>query len=233
MNRILSVILILVICLSAFVGCTIQTKDEVHVSNTEIAEDTENTENTEYLSKTVRSLPATIDINSLDDCTVAVSLKKGDFYIDSDDRAVMNFTVYTYDLYDMVDIATLNENDVIVRLGEEVTVTDIERFGTGLVRVNGGEENGGFELISEENTVYYEIGMSDRKAYYELGKVTLPVSDNFVYSDESVLDEEAFEYCYDDFLSNEEDIEYNFTPYNTSVIIQDGEVIAMKKVYIP
>ena len=233
MKRNLSVILILVACFSAFVGCTIQTKDEVPVSNTEITEDTEDIENTEYLSKNVRSLPATIDINSLDDCTVAVSLKKGDFYIDGDDRAVMNFTVYTYDLYDMVDIATLNENDVIVRLGEEVTVTDIERFDTGLVRVNGGEENGGFELISEENTVYYEIGMSDRKAYYELGKVTLPVSDNFVYSDESVLDEEAFEYCYDDFLSNEEGIEYNFTPYNTSVIIQDGEVIAMKKVYIP
>jgi hypothetical protein len=134
-----------------------------------------------------------------------VSFEKGDVYVDDSGEAVIDMTVYTYDLYDMVDIATLNENDVIVRLGEEVTVTELERLDSGLVRINGGEENGGFELISNDNTVFFEIGMSDMKAYYELGKVTLPVSTEFVYTDASDLEAEAKEYYAGDFLSMYED----------------------------
>jgi hypothetical protein len=133
----------------------------------------------------------------------------------------------------MVDIASLNENDVIVRKNEEVKVTELERLESGLVRINGGEEKGGFDLISNDNTVYYETGMSDIKAYYELGEVTLPVSDEFEYVDESDLDSQARTYYPGDFLSEDAGIEYNFTPNNTTIVIQNGIVIKMNKVYMP
>ena len=81
---------------------------------------------------------------------------------------VKDVTVYSYELYDMVDIASLKENDVIVRRNEEVTVTELERLDSGIVRINGGEENAGFDLILNDSTIYYE-----------LGKVKLPVSDEF------------------------------------------------------
>ena len=145
----------------------------------------------------------------------------------------MDVTVYSYELYDMADIASLSENDVILRKNEEVKVTELERLESGLVRINGGEENGGFDLVSNDNTVYYEIGMNDIKAYYELGKATLPVSDEFEYIDESYPDAEAKIYYPGDFLTDDSGIDYSFSPNNTSVVIENGTIIKMNKVYMP
>ena len=145
----------------------------------------------------------------------------------------MDVTVYSYELYDMVDIASLKENDVIVRQKEEIKITELERLDTGLVHINGGEENGGFDLFSNDSTVYYEIGMNDIKAYYELGRVTLPVSDEFEYVDESDLDKGAKKYFAKDFLADNAGVEYNFYPNNTSIVIENGTIIKMNKVYMP
>ena len=133
----------------------------------------------------------------------------------------------------MVDIASLSENDVIIRKNEEVKATEIERLDSGLVRINGGEENGGFDLVSDESTVYFEVGANDAKAYYELGKATLPVSDEFEYIDESDLDAEAKIYYSGDFLAKDSGIDYNFSPNNTSIVIENGTVTKMSKVYMP
>lgn len=236
MKKTLLTIFVFALCLSMLAGCKTQTQNEevtdVNTENTEITE-TETTEDVEVEVKTVNPLPETVDVNNLDNCTVAVSFEQGDAYVDDEGKMMLDAKVYTYELYDMVDIATLEVNDVIVRRGENVVVEEIERLETGLIRINGGEENGGFELISDNNTVYYEIGMSDIKAYNELGEVTLPVSTEFVYTDESDLDAEPTEYYAGDFLTEDAGIVYNFTPNNTSVVIENGTIIAMKKVYTP
>ena len=215
MKKTLSVILTLILSVGLIAGCNSQTGKE------------------ENNAKVINPLPETLDVNALDNCTVAVSLEKGDVYVDDNGKMVMNLTVYSYELYDMVDIASLKENDVIVRKDEEVTITEVERTDSGLVRINGGEENGGFDLISNDSTVYYETGMNDIKAYYEIGMVTLPVSDEFEYIDESVLDSEAKTYYPGDFLTDDAEIEYNFTPNNTSIVIENGTIIKMNKVYMP
>lgn len=215
MKKTLSIILTLILSVGLFAGCNSQTGKE------------------ENNAKVINPLPETLDVNALDNCTVAVSLEKGDVYVDDNGKMVMNLTVYSYELYDMVDIASLKENDVIVRKDEEVTITEVERTDSGLVRINGGEENGGFDLISNDSTVYYETGMNDIKAYYEIGMVTLPVSDEFEYIDESVLDSEAKTYYPGDFLTDDAEIEYNFTPNNTSIVIENGTIIKMNKVYMP
>ena len=215
MKKTLSIILTLILSVGLFAGCNSQTGKE------------------ENNAKVINPLPETLDVNVLDNCTVAVSLEKGDVYVDDNGKMVMNLTVYSYELYDMVDIASLKENDVIVRKDEEVTITEVERTDSGLVRINGGEENGGFDLISNDSTVYYETGMNDIKAYYEIGMVTLPVSDEFEYIDESVLDSEAKTYYPGDFLTDDAEIEYNFTPNNTSIVIENGTIIKMNKVYMP
>ena len=214
MKKLLLVVLELVICVSLLAGCKAQIEPD---NNSDV----------------ISPLPETLDINNLDNCTVSASLKKGDAYVDDSGKMVMNITVYSYELFDMVDIASLKENDVILRRNEEVKITKLERLDTGIVRINGGEENGGFDLISNNNTVYYETGMNDVKAYYELGKITLPVSDEFEYFDESDLDAEAKCYYPGDFLKEDSEIEYNFFPSNTSVVIENGAIIKMTKVYIP
>ena len=215
MKKTLSIILTLILSVGLFAGCNSQTgKEENNV-------------------KVINPLPETLNVNALDNCTVAVSLEKGDAYVDDNGKMVMNLTVYSYELYDMVDIASLKENDVIVRRNEEVTITEVEHTASGLVRINGGEENGGFDLVSNDNTVYYESGMNDIKAYYELGKITLPVSVDFRYIDESEPEKEAKTYYPGDFLTDYAGLEYNFTPNNTTVVIEDGVIIRMNKVYMP
>ena len=217
MKRMLSITLVVILCLSLFVGCKTQP---------------ENKEVEEVTANVIKPLPETVDVNNLGDCTVAISLEKGNAYVDDSGKMVMKLKVYSYEIYDMTDIASLKENDVIVRRNEEVNIATIERLDTGLVRINGGEENGGFDLISNDNTVYYEIGMSDMKNYYELGEVTLPVSDEFEYVDQSNPDDEKVYYP-GDFLTDAENIEYNFNPNNTTVIVEDGVVVKMNKVYMP
>ena len=207
MKKILSLVLVVAICFAFLSGCKTEMQNE----------------------NVIHPLPETIDINALDDCTVAVAIEKGDVYV-ADGKTMLNAAVFTYDLYDMVDIASLKEKDVIVRKNEEIRIEKIERLESGLVRINGGEENGGFDLISNDSTVYYETGMSDVKAYYELGEVELPVSEKFEYVDESDLEAEPKYYTVEELMS---EVEYNFIPNNTSIVIENGTVIKMNKVYMP
>ncbi len=207
MKKMLS--LLLVVCLMVICGCQSETVNKNAIS----------------------PLPETLDIENLKNCTVAVSLEQGDIFIDEDNKVQMKVTVYTYDLYDMVDIAGLEVGDTIIRLGEEIEITEIERLDTGLIYINGGETKGGFDLNTNDNTVYYESGLSDIKAYYELGEITIPVHETFVYSDESNLDGEPLLYTADDMLT--EKIEYVFTPHNTSIIIQDSSIVKMIRRYVP
>ena len=215
MKKTLSVILTLILSVGLIAGCNSQTGKEANNA------------------KVISPLPETLDVNALDNCTVAVSLEKGNAYVDDSGKMVMDVTVYSYELYDMVDISTLEENDVIVRQNKEVKITGLERLDSGLVRINGGEENGGFDLVSNDNTVYYESGMNDAKAYYELGKATIPVSVDFRYFDESEPEKEEKSYYPGDFLTDDAGIEYNFTPNNTSIVIENGYIIRMNKVYMP
>lgn len=184
-------------------------------------------------SAVITPLPVTIDITRLEDCMVAISLEKGDFYRDKTGAVMMDVTVFVYDLYDMIDISLMKEGDTILRGQDEILISSIERKESGLVLINGGLDKGGFELYTEGNTVYYEKGYSDSKFYYELGKVTLPVSPDFIYNDASDLDKDAVIFSAEDFLKDVSGIDYHFYANNTTIQIEKGYVTAMTRVYVP
>jgi hypothetical protein len=181
----------------------------------------------------IMPLASTLDINNLTDCTVAVSLNKGDVYVDDAGIMQMKVTVYDYDLYDMVDISQLKEGDTIVIGKKDVMISSLERNRAGSVIINGGLDQGGHELITDDSGVFYETGYSDVKSYYSLGESTIRVSTDFEYSDKSILDAEEKVYYPGDFLTEDSGIDYNFTPHNTNIIITAGQVIAMNRVYVP
>ncbi|MBP3610387.1 MAG: hypothetical protein J6J42_08645 [Lachnospiraceae bacterium] len=181
----------------------------------------------------ISPLPVTIDMNDLTNCTLAVSFKKGDAYVDDTGAMQLKVTVYTYDLYDMIDIALLKEGDTLVLRGQEVPVTSLTRTDQGSVEINGGLDNGGYELSTDNNTVFYETGYSDVKSYYALGEATLRVSGDFIFTDASDLDKEEVIYYPGDFLTDDAGIDYYFSPHNTSIVIKDGQVISMQRVYTP
>ncbi|MBP3570010.1 MAG: hypothetical protein J6K04_12695 [Lachnospiraceae bacterium] len=184
-------------------------------------------------AKTISPLPVTIDMNNLTDCTVAVSFDKGDAYVDDNGVMQLKVKVYTYDLYDMVDIAMLTPGDTIILRGEDVLVTDLVRTDFGAVQINGGLDAGGYELITTENTVYFETGYSDAKTWFELGEATLPVSGDFILTDKMDLDKGEVTYYAGDFLTDDAGIFYHFIPNNTTIIIQNGQIIEIERIYTP
>lgn len=223
MKKTLSIILITLICVTLFAGCTTQpTENTIGTISEETPEKKEGF---------VYPLPETLDINNLENCTMSVSFKEGDFFTDNDGKMMLSLVVHSYERYDAADIDSLKENDVIVRLKEEVTVTEIQRLDSGLVQINGGDGYGGFDLITVDNATYFEVGPNDINNYYELGKVTLPVSEDFVLADESDINAGEKQYNADYFTS--EDAEYNFYPNNTSVEVENGIVVKMNKYYMP
>ena len=138
-------------------------------------------------AKTISPLHVTIDINNLNNCTVAVSFEKGDAYVDDTGVMRLKVKVYTYDLYDMVDIALLAPGDSILLRGEEVLITSLVRTDNNAVQINGGLDVGGYELITSDNTVFFETGYSDVKTYFALGKAVLNVSNDFIFIDNKVV----------------------------------------------
>lgn len=253
MKKLIALVLVLV-CVLGMVGCK-ETKSVSDISestatemqeiqqtaetqrqeeqSTEVVEDQQTATSEKKEAATVIPLPVTIDIMKLEDCMAAISLEKGNFYTDKTGAVIMDVTVFVYDLYDMADISMIKEGDTILRGQEEILISSIECNENGLVLINGGLDNGGFELYTEENTVYYERGYSDMKSYYELGKVSLPVSPDFIYNDASDLDKGAVIFSAEDFLQDAVGIDYHFNANNTTIQIEDGYVTTMTRVYTP
>ena len=191
------------------------------------------------VSETVRSggrispLPSAIDMSHLDNCTVFVSLKEGDAYVDDTGAMQMKITVYDYDRYDMTDMARLQPGDILTIRKNDITVTDLEREASGTVKINGGLVGDGYELVTDDSGVYYEILTNDAHYWQELGTATIPVSPDFTLSDSSDPEKgEVIRYP-GDFLMADGPIDYDFTPNQTSLVIQDGRVISMRRIYIP
>ena len=184
--------------------------------------------------KTVSPLPSGIDPEHLEDCTVAVSFDKGDAYVDDTGAMQLKVKVYDYDLYDMADVSALQVGDKITFCREDVEVTSLERDDDGTVVINGGLENGGIELVSNDSTAYYADGFDDMKQYYELGEATVPVSaDEFTFVDSSDLDKDPVTYYPGDLLMEDSEFEYNFTPNNTTLTVQGGYAVHLERVYNP
>lgn len=227
-----------IVC-TLLIGCNIANEEQNNgagkVTEAELAEDETVEADTNIETETaviISPLPNDIDINHLENGTLAVSLEQGDAYVDDTGAMQMDVTVYTYDLYDMIDIANLKEGDTIIIRGQEVKVTSLERTDMGLL-INGGLDENGYELRTDESTVWYEIGYSDIKSYYEVGKATIRVSADMNFYDSSDLDKGEVIYYPGDFLTDKAGIIYYFVPNNTSIVIEDGMIIEMYRRYTP
>lgn len=221
MKRITSLLLILCILLS---GCT-DSKEMSDIPNT--SDNTTPTESTLILSP----LPDTT-MASLSDATVAVSLEEGNAYVDDTGKMQMDLTIYAYDQYDMVDIARLKIGDIIACHSGDIIVTSMEQNEAGTIFINGGLDNGGFDLVTDDNGVFYEVGFNDHKNWYEVGKTTIRVSADFVFTDSSDLDQGELIFYPGSFLIGEV-TNYDFSPYNTTIRIENSQIVEMNRRYIP
>ena len=193
----------------------------------EMFEEAEQTES----AAVIRPLPDTT-MDNLQDATIAVSFEEGDVYVDDTGKLQMEAKIYTYDKYDMVDIAMLKVGDTIVTHAGEVKVTALERSAAGTVYVNGGLDNGGFDLVTDDCGVFFETGYSDVKSWYQVGEATIRVSVDFKGLDTSNPDAGEVVLYPGSFLVGEVS-NYDFTPHNTTIRIENGQVMELTRVYMP
>ena len=180
-------------------------------------------------SQIINPLPDTT-MENLTDAILSVSLNEGDAYVDDNGRMQMDLKIYTYDMYDMVDIADLKVGDTIVRHSGEVKVVSKEQSETGTISINGGLENGGFDLATDNCGIFYETGFNDVKNWYEIGEATIRVSTDFIGIDNADPERGEVIIYPGDFLIGAV-TNYDFTPYNTTIRVEDGQIVEMNRVY--
>lgn len=171
-------------------------------------------------------------MENLTDAILSVSLAEGDAYVDETGKMQMDLKIYSYDCYDMVDISNLKVGDILVKHSGKVQVTSIEQNDAGTIYINGGLDNGGFDLVTDDCGVFYEMGYNDHKNWYQVGEATIRVSADFKGSD--CADPELGEVVIypGDFLVDAV-TNYDFTPYNTTIRIEGGQIVEMNRRYIP
>lgn len=234
------IFIILVICL-LLTGCSkAEDKPEAEeISESAEAAETvpeadlqpETTENPEASLAKIFPLPDTT-MDNLDNAILSISLEEGDAYVDDTGKMQMDVKIYSYDKYDMADVSMLKVGDIIVSHAGEVEIASIERKDNGSISINGGLDADGFELATGDNGIFYEQGYNDAKIWYEVGLATIRVSVDFMCYDTSDLEKGEVLYYPGSFLTGEV-TDYNFTPYNTSIRVENGQVVEMYRVYIP
>ena len=171
-----------------------------------------------------------MDTENLADGTYAVSFTPADV-IDDGGLLELHFTVYDYARYDAVQISQLAAGDTLVVDGQDMTVETVEDTEAGIF-VNGGLENGGVDLAPGDGGTYYISQMDDAKDYQTVGEATLPVSQDFVLTDDSDPDHPGQTLLSGDLFSLEDD-GVGFTANNTSLTVEGGYVVSAQRVYIP
>lgn len=233
MKTILAFVLLASMLLSGCQSAQVPAETETVFAETEaaIAATEEAAEETAD-GKTLLPLPDTT-MESLDDATAAIAFGEGDFYRAENGLVMLRMQVYSYDKYDLVEVSQFQAGDTILLCGEEILAETVEQDEFGTILINGGLDNDGIDLITDDNGVFYARDYSDMKHWYLVGEAEYAVSDNFLYTDSSDLEQEPKTYSAEDFLNGNPDLDYMHFPQNTQVRLEKGEVAALERFYTP
>lgn len=170
-------------------------------------------------------------VEEFDNAKFAASFGAGDFIKNADGTFTLTTMIYRYEMFSSEDIQSLKVGDTIWCLGKNIAVETIEVRDSGLIVVNGGIENGGRYFKTDENGLYFESGMNDRHSYYEIGENTYTLSADFVFTDNSDMDNPKT-YTAEELMSL---LTYDthFVNSNTIVETSNGVVTAIVRNYIP
>lgn len=214
-----------------FTGCASRNGGNGPEAAPEVTQSVSATAAAEQTPAKIHPLPDTA-MENLTDAVLSVSLEEGGAYVDDTGKMQMDVKIFTYDKYDMVDVSMLKVGDILVTHAGEVEITALSRREDGTILINGGLDENGMDLITDETGVFYESGYSDVKNWYPIGEATIRVSTDFLYHDTSDLDRGEVLYYPGDFLIGAV-TDYHFTPYNTTIRVENGQIIEMYRVYTP
>ncbi len=204
--------------------------------------------------KVIAPLTAEVDTANLADGIYSVEIKS----VEKDgDQAKADLVIYTQDLYDVVDITTMQPGDTIVFRGEEVEVKSVEETepvtltdadgnegSYAVYEVNGPIEEGGIELVAGEGGTYRYLGLDDHPTYTEHGDATVEIAADAVINDKAhILDDPAGQLSDEgvtmttaEFADGFEEEANNHIPYtelNTTVRTEGGVIVEISRKFIP
>ena len=148
-------------------------------------------------------------------------------------------TIEAYDIYDIVDMNTMKEGDTIQVAGQEVKIDSVTKNDSGLISINGGTEEGGYDFISlesEDGNGYRTVTMDDYPLYYSMGETDLTISAAVKVSDALGDDPSAEPTVVEgsDFASYMQEHSADaWTCGSTSVSIENGQVVEVNRIWVP
>ena len=183
-------------------------------------------------SNEVAPLATAIDTAALADGTYAVSFVATDASSEND-TVQLNVTVYDYEHFSADAVENLKAGDTLVIDGNSVVVDTVEDNGNGMISVNGGLEQDGYDLGKDEDGNYSELLMDIGKNYTAVGQSNLPLSKDFVFTDNSDPEKQDVQYSAEELITLLEDDTQYFNAMTTSVTVQNGEITAMQRIFMP
>lgn len=172
--------------------------------------------------------PLDVSLLTEGDNSFSAGFQGSDIYLNDDGALVIDLTVYGCELYDAVDISLLAPGDTLVVKGQDVPVESVEQGE--YVAVNGGLEQGGIDLVSAGGGTYQVALENDARDLYEAGRVTLPVDQNFLLTDDSDPENPGRTFYPGDLLEMGDEV---FPPLGTTVETVNGRIVAIHRDYIP
>jgi peptidoglycan hydrolase-like protein with peptidoglycan-binding domain len=184
--------------------------------------------------KTVLPMDNQIDANRLADGIYPVSFNSGDVLVGASGVFMNAVHIYTEDCYDIADIAALKVGDTIVIEGEPVPVLSIDENEYGY-SVNEGEEARTFDLVAREASNCYVVSEDDdMSTYTERGVTTLVLAPTATFTDGWDIESDPVTTGYDGIVAALQESGNNyFVPHNTTLRVENGQVMEINRVYVP
>ncbi len=185
----------------------------------------------------IEPLPIQGDINNLEDGIYMID-------VDAPTLSMEGFDCEVYETYyyDAVDISTMQVGDTFYapdcfsnQVGEDgyLTIESIGESGS-TITINGGYEEGGLDLYTcdEYGGVYRIMWVDDIATYADLGKISLPFAKDFVIINNADLYNPGINYTPQELIVFDAEVEKLYFR-NTSIRIENGEVVEMTINFIP
>lgn len=154
---------------------------------------------------------------------------------EEDGMPVIRAEIYTEDSYDIVDINSMTEGDVIYINGTLLPVFTVDHTDSGIININGGVEEGGSALVAvDESNCFVYAGMDMERSYTRQGIVNFVVSDDLKFVNKSDPTEEK-EYTGSEAVSALKELvnEYPLNCHTCSITVDNGAIVEINRLYIP
>ncbi len=184
--------------------------------------------------KLITPNPYDVDINNIENGIYHAYIAESGIS-EADGKTIIDTEILTEDSYDIVDINQMAEGDVIYINGILLPVNSIEHTQSGLININGGVENNGSAVIAEdESNCFVYAGMDMERSYTTHGMTKLAVSDDLKLTDNSDPSEEKVYTGSEAVPALIELIrDYPLNCNNCTIMVENGEIIEINRLYIP